>query len=722
MNTHHILTYGLGACFTVGCLHNEAIASENEKPNVLLIIMDDMCSWVNYMGGINEVHTPNIDKLAERAVTFSNAYAPVPLCNPSRAAMLTGIPSYVTGIYHNEHAIENHPIANNSMMMPQYFRDNGYFTICAGKVFHSRPSTPVMNDMWDDMTHIDGGYGPFVVNSTLPDNLLRRWRDFEAWTGPDSDFPDVVNTQKMVDFLGENHDKPFFAAMGYYRPHNPYTAPKRYFDLYDIEKIKRPATIPNDLADIPEYAITNFIGGERDYHALLSSTGNLYEQMILAYLASVSFADDMIGRIISALEESPNANNTIIVLVGDNGFHHGEKERWGKSALWRKASHVPFLIVPVKGDESVTAGDCVRPVNLIDIYPTLIDICELPEIHNQLAGNSLLPLIHDVNAEWNHPAISNYLPGNFAIHLNEWNYIRYANGSEELYNISEDEHEFHNLAIRPEYKELLDSLAGYIDMFWDTNPDLTPVDSFYEDFSSQRWIDTLSVRGALPSLTSNNIIFPSPVMVDESGGFITDGHATYFQDPINGHHYSFRFRNINESYFQFPPVRNAGTLTINVRNANASNTRYIHLQKRQPDKVTWTTIHTFPVKANSLLATNEWEELRYDINATTTQIYRLYRADGNFIHLFKLKLTNHFEENGTGTINVKLPDVTVYNREQSIVVKNAGAASVRVFNVRGQLIYYASLSDHGQIAVGKGVYIVHINNHNGNFITKLLVN
>ena len=503
MTSKNLLSYGLGACFTVGTLYGETPAPDIEKPNVLLIILDDMCSWVNYMGDINEVYTPHIDRLADKAVTFSNAYAPVPLCNPSRAAMLTGIPSYVTGIYQNDHVIENHPIANNSMMMPKHFRDNGYKTICAGKVFHSKPSASVLGSIWDDMTHIDGGYGPFVVNSTLPDNLTRRWRDFEAWTGPDTDFPDVVNTQKMVDFLEEDHDKPFFAAMGYYRPHNPYTAPKRYFDLYDIDKIKRPTTIPDDLDDIPEYAINNFIGGERDYHALLSTTNNLYEQMIQAYLASVSFADDMVGRIINALEESPYANNTIIVLIGDNGFHLGEKERWGKSALWRKASHVPFLIVPVKGDEHITAEDCVKPVSLIDIYPTLIDICQLPELNNQLAGNSLMPLIYDVYAEWNYPAISNYLPGNFAIHLNEWNYIRYANGSKELYNIQEDEHEFHNLATLPEYKNFLDSLDDYIDVFWNTGPDVTPIDSLFEDFSSQRWLDTLSVRGALPSQTSN---------------------------------------------------------------------------------------------------------------------------------------------------------------------------------------------------------------------------
>jgi arylsulfatase A-like enzyme len=364
------------------------------------------------------VEKAKTDEWAARAINFSNAYTAVPLSNPSRAAFLTGIQPFVTGIYNNQHSIEYHPVANNSVFMPQHFKDNGYKTLAAGKVFHTKPSSDVINKMWDDQTFIDGGYGPWITNSVLPAGLDHRWRNFEPKTGPETDFPDVRNSQKVIDFLQVQHDKPFFAAMGFYRPHNPYTAPKKYFDMYKLEDIQRPNIPADDLDDVPAYAINNFVN-LREYTRLLRETGNYYEQMIRAYMACVTFADDRIGMILDALYKSAYANNTWIVLIGDNGFHLGEKEHWTKTTLWRKANHVPFLVVPPKSNTTYTAAECKTPVSLIDIYPTLIDICGLTPLENQLQGNNLKALMQNPQAAWDKPSISTFLPGNFTVHHHE---------------------------------------------------------------------------------------------------------------------------------------------------------------------------------------------------------------------------------------------------------------------------------------------------------------
>ncbi len=459
------LNYSLGFCLTAGAF--SATSAETAKPNVLYIIMDDMNDWANYLGGNVQAKTPNLDRLAARGVSFTNAYTAVPLCNPSRTAMMTGMQPFKTGVYNNMQPISNSPVANNSLMMPQHFRNNGYVTMAAGKIFHTKPSPEVMGKMWDDMRNLDGGYGPFPKNSTLPPELQERWQNIEEWIGPDTDFPDVRNSQKVIEFISAKHDKPFFAAMGFYRPHTPWTAPKRYFDRYDLGEIKRPEILENDLEDVPEYAIERFIGPrQREKQRSLSKNANYWEQMIRAYLACVSFADDRIGMILDALDRSPYADNTWIVLVGDNGFHHGEKERWGKSALWREACHVPLIIVPPKADIRIAKGKRGATVSSIDIYPTLIEACKLPSVENQLAGNSLMPLLKNASAQWNKSCISTFLPGNFVVHSCKWNFIQYADGSRELYDVVNDEKEFSNLAKSQEYKYLTDSLSAFLPKSW----------------------------------------------------------------------------------------------------------------------------------------------------------------------------------------------------------------------------------------------------------------
>ena len=437
-----------------------------EKPNVLFIILDDMNDWAHYLGGNSQAITPNLDRLATQGIWFSNAYTAVPLSNPSRAAMLTGLPSTVTGIYQNTHELQSSPAAVASTYMPEHFHNNGYYTLWAGKVFHNRPSEQRLAAMWDDQQFRDGGYGPWPDGIVPTDDI--DWREFEAYTGPDTDMPDVVNSRHVVEFLGQPHDKPFFVAMGIYRPHTPYTVPKRYFDLYNLDSIIVPELPSDDLDDIPQYPKNNYYPAANDLRTLLPEwkSSGYWKEIVRAYLASVTFADDMVGNILNALKASAYANNTIVILVGDNGFHLGQKQRFGKVALWREACHVPFIVsIPSGAKAKVTA-----PVSLIDIYPTLVSLCGLPKI-SALYGDDLSPLLNNPSMEWDKPCWSNYIAGNFVVHYRNWNYIRYKNyatvaNSHELYNIDQDEDELHNAADDAANAQLIRQIEPYIPTSW----------------------------------------------------------------------------------------------------------------------------------------------------------------------------------------------------------------------------------------------------------------
>jgi len=712
MGINKIILCSLGSCLSIISVQSEEHKLNDGKPNVLFIILDDMCDWAKYLGGNNQAITPNLDKLAARGVNFSNAYAAVPLSNPSRTAILTGIQPFETGVSNNETKIADFPLANNSLMMPQHFKNNGYTTICSGKVFHTKPTTDIMKNMWDDMTSIDGGVTPYVKNSILPLNLKWDLRDFEEWTGPDTDFPDVVNSQKIIDFISESHDKPFFAAMGFYRPHMPWTAPKRYFDLYDINQIRRPLILEDDLSDLPKYAVDYFIGTDaRNNQKLLSQSGNWWEQLIRAYLACVSFADDRVGLIVDALEKSPYADNTLIVLLGDNGFHHGEKERWGKSALWREACHVPLLIIPPKNDVRISKGICPSVVSLIDLYPTLIDICHLPKIEHQLAGNSLMPLLSDVNTVWNKPSISASTPGNFAVHSNNWNLIKYVNNSYELYNINEDENEFVNLANNPEYKTLVDSLSSFLPTSWYTATSDSIVNSISEDFSSPKWaVEILKLNptytnpydGSNFTLNSLKLYLGKYVLKGSIAGTkgspncalpgITHGDSTTA--------IAYRFTNSgNLSYLEFPKMNSAGKLTIHVRDCNATTDSKLTLQQYIDED--WTTITELPVhKANDYNVTSIDEVITYPININSEVKLRIHGGD-KFIQIFEVKIENF---NQTGLNKLALLPFKITGRRLMV----SQPSKISVYSMIGVLLFEKLIENEIVLpeSMGYGLFIV----------------
>jgi arylsulfatase A-like enzyme len=433
------------------------------SPNVLFIAVDDLRDWVGHLKGHPNAKTPNIDRLAERGVSFTRAYCSAPLCNPSRISLLTGIAPHRSGVYGNgERLRDKLPDAHTLM---QRFRVAGYSVRGSGKIFHGTRSYDA--DSWDDY---------FVPGrnkkrpATPRDQSLRK----SAWTpwGPlacgDEDMFDGKVASWVVSQLEISQDKPFFLACGLTKPHLPWQVPQKYFDLHPLDDIQLPATRKGDLEDIPAFGkkLAREVydpSGERNFavkpdgdHANVLAN-NQWRKAIQAYLATISFADAQIGRVLRALKQSEHAGNTLVVLWGDHGWHLGEKEHWRKHALWDVSTRTPLIIAAPDG---LAKGRlCRRPVSLIDLYPTLLDLCGLPK-QAGLDGQSLKPLLENPQLEWNRPVVMTYGFKNHAVQTERWRYIQYRDGGKELYDQDRDPNEWTNLAGIPDHQEVVRKLQG----------------------------------------------------------------------------------------------------------------------------------------------------------------------------------------------------------------------------------------------------------------------
>ena len=275
---------------------------------------------------------------------------------------------------------------------------------------------------------------------------------------------DVTYDSRVVslaaEFLEEERERPFFLACGLHKPHMPWSVPRRYFDLYPLDEIRLPPTRADDLDDVPS-AIRNMIEVSSADHRAIEEQ-DLWSAAVRAYLASVSFVDAQLGRLLDALDASPHGNNTIVVLWSDHGFHLGQKRHWRKFTLWEESTRVPFF-VSAPG-VNTPGSTCGRPMELVHIYPTLADLCslELGPIAGQLDGTSLRPVLADPNATWSQPALTTMGLGNHSLRSERWRYTRYADGSEELYDHDADPKEWDNLAMDPARRELMDELAAWL--------------------------------------------------------------------------------------------------------------------------------------------------------------------------------------------------------------------------------------------------------------------
>lgn len=434
-----------------------------DKPyNVLFIAIDDLNDYVSLLQDYPGLKTPNLDKFAKTAITFTHAYTAAPACNPSRAAILTGKSPVNTGLYENHDHFQNSKEAMAVTLLPEHFKQNGYRTMWSGKIFHtsknnfvSRPGEKRMKAMWHDDKGHDGGYGPWPEKKRP--KPMSRFFNYEAWEGPDEDFPDIENGNLTIKRLQQEYDKPFFMAYGLYRPHNPWTAPKRFFEMYPLEEVQLPEVLNNDLNDVPpvgrEFASSRII---LDDIKKISQ----WKPLVRSYLASISFMDYSLGRVLDALENSPHRDNTIVVLWADHGFHMGEKDHFTKFALWEQTTHT-LLMARIPG---VTKGDEVReqPVNLLDLYPTLVDYCNLPPVKHNLDGASLRPVIENAAYEKDDPSITYFKGGSVGMRTGDWRYIRYYDGTEELYDSKKDPKEWNNLADDPAYEKVKENFSKWL--------------------------------------------------------------------------------------------------------------------------------------------------------------------------------------------------------------------------------------------------------------------
>ncbi len=425
-----------------------------DKPNVLFIPIDDMNDWVTHLGGHPQSITPNLDRLAKRGVTFTNAYCAVPACNPSRTALLTGLRPSTTGVYYNSNPWR--PVLPDVVTLPKHFKDNGYFCAGFGKVYHGRYADASDWHIWG---RASGDSRNVPKEKHLTDGGVGGIR-FGPLKNTDEEMIDHLNVTRAIEQINRKHEQPWFIACGLIKPHMAFSVPKKYFDKFPAESIQLPNVPADDLDDIPSAGI-KMAKPEGD-HAKIIKSGR-WKEAVQAYLATIHFADVQLGRLIDALDESSHAENTIICLWSDHGWHLGEKQHWRKFALWEEATKAPMIwVVP---GLTPTNGVCSRPMDYMNIYPTLTDLCELPTPKNPAgqvhAGISMRPLLTKPDAAWERPALTTHGRNNHALRSQDFRYIRYADGGEELYDHRTDPMEFKNLANDSEYVDVKNKLAKW---------------------------------------------------------------------------------------------------------------------------------------------------------------------------------------------------------------------------------------------------------------------
>lgn len=435
-----------------------AAAPRPAKPmNVLFIALDDLNDYPSLMRNYPGVKTPNMDAFAKTALRFSRAYCSGTMCNPSRSAILSGIAPYRSGIYANGQKWQDSPLLNSVKTLPQAFRDTGFHSMGCGKLYHTRPTDEQWSAQWDDD---EGGRGKFAPNrpASMPASIKRPGL-FNFGTAAEAEISDFQLLAHARRRLAASYDKPFFMAHGIRYPHNPWVVPQRFLDLYPEAEMSfpPPGYKEDDLADLPpvgrEYALSPVS------HEALQKGGH-WKPLVRHYLAAISTADHVFGQVIEALDKSPHKDSTIVVVWADHGFHMGEKNHFAKYALWEQATSVLFMVrVPGMTTPGAISG---RTVSLQDIYPTLVELCALKDPGHELSGNSIVPLLRQADAPWPHPALTTHLRNDYGLRTERWRYIRYHDGSEELYDHRSDPNEWHNLAGDENLVSVKKRLAAYL--------------------------------------------------------------------------------------------------------------------------------------------------------------------------------------------------------------------------------------------------------------------
>ncbi|MFT5286167.1 MAG: choline-sulfatase [Planctomycetota bacterium] len=422
--------------------------AEGNRPNVLLVIVDDLSDWVGCLEGHPDARTPRIDSLASSGVLFTNAHAQAPICNPSRTSFMLGLRPSTTGIYQNSPWFRDVPELKERETLLQCFRQQGYRTFAAGKVFHASRNDPASIDV----------EGPTPGQRSPLDERVKTDKRWGMWDfGPqgyaESEFVDSQVVSWASERLREDHAQPFFITVGLYKPHVPLYAPSRLFEpeRRPLELLGKPV---DDLSDVPPIALAmrSDSAPSNDWF----QTRDRSNAATNAYLATTTFVDEQVGRLLDALASGPHSNNTIVVLFSDHGMHMGEKTVWGKRTLWERSTRVPLIFSIPGGSRGVRVE---QTTELLSLFPTLIELCGLEAPPGaDFDASSLAGLLDQTQPEWTDPAITSVGANDHAVRTQRWRYIRYADGSEELYDHDSDPHEWVNLATDPKFDAELQSL------------------------------------------------------------------------------------------------------------------------------------------------------------------------------------------------------------------------------------------------------------------------
>ena len=490
---------------------------KSTRPNVLFIACDDMNDWVGFLGGHPDTLTPNMDRLAKRGIVFNRAYCASPICGPSRASVLTGLKPETSGVYNNQGTYID--FVPDAVTLPKHFKNNGYLVMGAGKINHAMgcvvpdnyhefgPDAGAIGGpfTWEELNMNPGKYvkrkdiagvsdniksgitkniypGKEIergsLKATLPlngiDNTIDRpangYNTFD-W-GPvsvtDNEMPDGMMASWAEEKLKRNYTVPFFMAVGFYRPHQPWYAPAKYFKPFEGRQLALPPTIQNDLGDCGKAA------KQYSHYPWSGSFATVqkhkqWQDAMRGYLSSIHFVDAQVGRLLDALDASPYTDNTIVVLWSDHGWELGEKEHWGKHSPWEGSMRVPMVIVPPKSSK-LPAGKSEAFASLLDLYPTLADMCGL-EVSPALDGKSLKPVISGKKKNVRDHIVTTLGRSTFCIRKGDMKLIRYYDGSEELYDLKADPNEFTNIIAQPSQQLALVELRK-----------LAPVDKRFKQF------------------------------------------------------------------------------------------------------------------------------------------------------------------------------------------------------------------------------------------------
>jgi len=432
-----------------------AAQAAGEKPNILFIAIDDLNDWVGPLGGHPQVKTPNMDRLAARGTVFTNAHCQTPLCSPSRTSLMTGLRPSTTGIYGLAPWFREVEELEDLVTLPQYLQQHGYRTYMTGKIYHGDYGRNKQEwDVLGPATEVGARPPGGKLVDTPSDHPLVDWGTFPH---DDEDRGDWKVASWAADQLQSELPEPFFLAAGFFLPHVPCYAPPKWFDLYPEETVKLPEIRRDDREDTPLFSW--FLHWRLPEPRLkFLEEANQWTNLVRSYLASISFVDSQVGRVLDALEESGRAGDTIVVLWSDHGWHLGEKLITGKNTLWDRSTRVPLIFA---GPGVSRGASCSRPAELLDIYPTLVEMAGLPRKRG-LEGHSLAPQLKDAEAPRQWPAITTHNHDNHGIRTGRWRYIRYANGAEELYDMQEDPQEWNNLAGEDRYEGILRELRVWL--------------------------------------------------------------------------------------------------------------------------------------------------------------------------------------------------------------------------------------------------------------------